>query len=543
MLGLGWLLNLILAFDCQVSEGDEKHGLRVGKLEFWRSQFSVEMGDRQIEEMVLVHNEALTPPPSAPPISPLKGWSKYSVGYFSSDGFKSHNYPFTAQSYGPAFVQGDVIGIGYRPRTGTVFFTRNGKKLEDAFIGLNRYNLFPTIGANGEAELHVNLGQAGFVFIEANVKKWGLAPMVGTRAPPPAYGMEGGSVLIEANREGRLEAERREREESEQSFFPPPRPPQVEVPVGNEATTSDTTATQAARASERRNLNRNRRGPSSSNARRNGNRSNSGSNHVSAPSRSSPLRRSVIRANTAGGFSERNASEDEENSISETSSQGEDEDHSIRPRAVSSASSEGPNNPPTPGRLDISLHDLDHNGHQSSGSNTNSSNGSTLRAGENGSYFPSNSYDNGRRSPSPPSYDSSILNSANGNSNHSLISRNNSVGQGVTNFANSVIGLLGAQTGLLNSNRNSNHTGSSNSSSRSSNNIPNERPPSFTSSTLIVHSGDNTYEATSSQNVQIENDLDEDTRENTRRNAENSGSGNGNGERRNSWGWGLMSRN
>ena len=123
----------------------------------------------------------------------LPGWSKYSIGYFSSDGFKCHNYPFAAQSYGPAYGQGDVIGIGYRPRTGTVFFTRNGKRLEDAFIGLNRYNLFPTVGADGACEIHVNLGQAGFVFIEANVKKWGLAPMVGTLAPPPAYGQERGT--------------------------------------------------------------------------------------------------------------------------------------------------------------------------------------------------------------------------------------------------------------------------------------------------------------------------------------------------------------
>ena len=38
--------------------------------------------------------------------------------------------------------------------------------------------------------MHVNLVQAGFVFIKANVKKWGLAPSVGTLAPPPAYGSE-----------------------------------------------------------------------------------------------------------------------------------------------------------------------------------------------------------------------------------------------------------------------------------------------------------------------------------------------------------------
>ncbi|GAA6046912.1 hypothetical protein JCM3770_003426 [Rhodotorula araucariae] len=128
----------------------------------------------------------------------LPGLSRYSVGYHSSDGFKSHSFPFTATSYGPPLLEGDTLGVGYRPRTGTVFFTRNGKKLEEAFVGFNKHNVFPTIGANGPCSVHVNLGQAGFVFIEANVKKWGLAPMMGTLAPPPAYGSERGSILLES---------------------------------------------------------------------------------------------------------------------------------------------------------------------------------------------------------------------------------------------------------------------------------------------------------------------------------------------------------
>ncbi|EPQ60765.1 SPRY-domain-containing protein [Gloeophyllum trabeum ATCC 11539] len=130
----------------------------------------------------------------------LPGLSRYSVAYHSN-GDKSHNWPFTAASFGPGFKEGDVVGVGYRPRTGTVFFTRNGRKLEDAFVGLTRWNLFPTVGADGACSLHVNLGQAGFVFIEANVKKWGLAPSVGTLAPPPAYGSERGSILLQAGGE------------------------------------------------------------------------------------------------------------------------------------------------------------------------------------------------------------------------------------------------------------------------------------------------------------------------------------------------------
>ncbi|KIP12005.1 hypothetical protein PHLGIDRAFT_62851 [Phlebiopsis gigantea 11061_1 CR5-6] len=127
----------------------------------------------------------------------LPGLSRYSVGY-QSNGDKSHNWPFTAQPCGSSLKEGDVLGVGYRPRTGTVFFTKNGRKMEDAYVGFNNYNLFPTVGADGPCSVHVNLGQSGFVFIEANVKKWGLAPSSGTLAPPPPYGSERGSILLAA---------------------------------------------------------------------------------------------------------------------------------------------------------------------------------------------------------------------------------------------------------------------------------------------------------------------------------------------------------
>lgn len=120
---------------------------------------------------------------------------------YTSNGQRRFNQPFTPTSYGPAYVQGDVIGVGYRPRTGTIFFTRNGKKLEDVAHGLKSQNLFPAVGANGPCTVHVNFGQSGFVFIEANVKKWGLAPMTGSLAPPPPYGSEQGSILLETGRE------------------------------------------------------------------------------------------------------------------------------------------------------------------------------------------------------------------------------------------------------------------------------------------------------------------------------------------------------
>lgn len=121
---------------------------------------------------------------------------------YLSNGHRRYNQPFNGITYGPEYVQGDVIGVGYRPRTGSIFFTRNGKKLEEVANNLKTQNFFPTVGANGPCTVHVNFGQMGFVFIEANVKKWGLAPMTGSLAPPPPYGSEQGSILLETGREG-----------------------------------------------------------------------------------------------------------------------------------------------------------------------------------------------------------------------------------------------------------------------------------------------------------------------------------------------------
>lgn len=127
------------------------------------------------------------------------GFHKYSVAY-TSTGHRRFNQPFNPTNYAPPYVQGDVVGVGYRPRTGTIFFTRNGKKLDDVVHGLKSPNFFPAVGANGPCTVHVNFGQAGFVFIEANVKKWGLAPTTGSLAPPPPYGSEQGDILLEAGR-------------------------------------------------------------------------------------------------------------------------------------------------------------------------------------------------------------------------------------------------------------------------------------------------------------------------------------------------------
>ncbi|KAK6454921.1 uncharacterized protein RJT20DRAFT_53399 [Scheffersomyces xylosifermentans] len=136
----------------------------------------------------------------------LPGRHLHSISY-DSDGYRRFNQPFklTNEPPFPKFVEGDVIGVGYRVRSGTVFFTRNGKKVSESKIGGHIRNfkiaqqgqIFPIIGANNLCSVHVNLGQMGFVFIEGNVKSWGYAPLEGTGPAPPAYNKFNADILLE----------------------------------------------------------------------------------------------------------------------------------------------------------------------------------------------------------------------------------------------------------------------------------------------------------------------------------------------------------
>ncbi|PKC75879.1 SPRY-domain-containing protein [Rhizophagus irregularis] len=97
----------------------------------------------------------------------LPGWNKHSVGYHSDDGRKFWNDEFGGRDYGPEWGKlGDVIGCGYKPKTGEVFFTKNGKFLGIAFAGL-RHIWYPTIGSDGHVKMKINFGDEPFVYKEA----------------------------------------------------------------------------------------------------------------------------------------------------------------------------------------------------------------------------------------------------------------------------------------------------------------------------------------------------------------------------------------
>lgn len=116
----------------------------------------------------------------------LPGYNLFSISYESTGNLKI-NKPFPTpsqqhrgeQSQYNAFVlpplqQSDIVGFGYVVSTGTIFITRNGKKLMDVVTGCY-CDMYPAVGCFlTNAKFHVNLGQLGYVWIEANVRKYGF---------------------------------------------------------------------------------------------------------------------------------------------------------------------------------------------------------------------------------------------------------------------------------------------------------------------------------------------------------------------------------
>ncbi|KAI7897792.1 concanavalin A-like lectin/glucanase domain-containing protein [Cokeromyces recurvatus] len=98
------------------------------------------------------------------PIFRMPGWNKFSIGYHSDDGHKFCDDATGGQAFGPSWTKGDTVGCGYCPDTGNVFFTLNGVWIWQAFEGLGRHYYYPSIGADGPAQVEVNFGQKPFQY-------------------------------------------------------------------------------------------------------------------------------------------------------------------------------------------------------------------------------------------------------------------------------------------------------------------------------------------------------------------------------------------
>lgn len=118
----------------------------------------------------------------------LPGYNNFSIGYESTGNLKINKpFPTPLQQHNgeqskfnalvlPPLEQSDVVGFGYHIPSGTIFITRNGKKIMDVMKGCF-IDLYPAVGCFlTNAKFQTNIGQLGYVWIEANVKKYSFVP-------------------------------------------------------------------------------------------------------------------------------------------------------------------------------------------------------------------------------------------------------------------------------------------------------------------------------------------------------------------------------
>ena len=130
------------------------------------------------------------------------GWNRGSAGLHLDDMRKFWEDPDGGRDFTPelaAFSEGDYFGCGYEFVGSTIFFTRNGQRLPDAFHGVynprTRQDVYAAIGLEGSCELEVNFGGEVFKWKEGNEWAWRVEGHVGrlsatsSRAAPAGDGL------------------------------------------------------------------------------------------------------------------------------------------------------------------------------------------------------------------------------------------------------------------------------------------------------------------------------------------------------------------
>lgn len=103
----------------------------------------------------------------------MPGWNRHSIGWHSDDGRKFCDDPDGGEDYSaPWGRQGDVLGCGWQSDNGTVWFTRNGVLIGQAYINLSPHVFFPAFGADGYCKVDFNFGQSPFRYQFLPFQRW-----------------------------------------------------------------------------------------------------------------------------------------------------------------------------------------------------------------------------------------------------------------------------------------------------------------------------------------------------------------------------------
>ncbi|CCH62795.1 hypothetical protein TBLA_0I01350 [Henningerozyma blattae CBS 6284] len=168
----------------------------------------------------------------------IPGRANYSIGYESTGKLFRNNPLGDSSKILPELQEGDTVGFGFKYSTGTIFITHNGNKVLDVaeninldlYIGIGAINttLFSSVTSNqfsvskekkieldnesssseslidripisknkknpsfisssDVVQLHLNIGQRGYVYPKANAKKYSFGSKHGEIGAPPNY--------------------------------------------------------------------------------------------------------------------------------------------------------------------------------------------------------------------------------------------------------------------------------------------------------------------------------------------------------------------
>ncbi|KAH9975623.1 hypothetical protein BJV74DRAFT_862561 [Russula compacta] len=116
----------------------------------------------------------------------MPGWNRLSARLHLDDMRKFFEDPDGGRNYSSLLSRispGDVVGCGYEFGVGALFFTYNGRRLPNAFVGIYmprvNHDVYATIGLDGANEIDVNFGSSRFQWLEGNCVQWRVDGHVG----------------------------------------------------------------------------------------------------------------------------------------------------------------------------------------------------------------------------------------------------------------------------------------------------------------------------------------------------------------------------
>ncbi|PKY14572.1 hypothetical protein RhiirB3_466167, partial [Rhizophagus irregularis] len=136
-----FLLLNIVRIDDEIVRVDNEDDEYPPPIEYWFYYYEITILSNPNNDQTIIAIGLATKNYS---INRLPGCDTHSVGFHSDEGRTFHNEGYTGSKYAEKWGKiDDVIGCGYCPNTGQIFFTMNGKNLGIAYTSLF-YNWYPT---------------------------------------------------------------------------------------------------------------------------------------------------------------------------------------------------------------------------------------------------------------------------------------------------------------------------------------------------------------------------------------------------------------